>query len=367
MIQITLPDDAKAHQLAAAEFFFKELAIYAAAALEDAPPPLKPSHLLLQDEQERRAAEHDLHLEVRSLSVAMGGDGHEPLALVVREARKLLDNSSLRQHVAPVTPTPTTVVTAPAPIPPAAAGANGLNPLDNPAAGVGGEPAPFVQTMPAAFGDAPASVTPTSAPAPLPLPLPAPAASAPIPAAAPATAETSPAPSAAGMPLDSAGIPWDARIHSESKKQNADGTWRKRSKLPEGRYEEVLAQIKGLMAASTGAPPTAAPAPSTPIPGPASSGAPVPIPGTSTTPATPSADASISRYSELMTWLTIPMTTGANPITVAEVGAKLKALGELYSLPTAPDLQSLKFAPIHVIDNVWAVFRQMAAERGYSV
>lgn len=326
MIQITLPDQPTLGMLLAAKQFFASVAEEKFAADKGAPPPLKAAEaneLPFMDAKKQLVENPDLREMV----------GHTLDAM-----------QAIQQAVTP----------APAPIPLPAAGANGLNPLDNPAAGVDGEPAPFVQTMPAAFGDA----------APTPIP---PATSAPIPAASPATAETSPAPSAAGLPLDSAGIPWDGRIHSESKKTNADGTWRKRSKLPEGRYEEVLAQIKGLMAASTGAPPTAAPAPSAPIPGPASSGVPAPIPGTSTTPATPSADASVSRYAELMTWLTVPMTTGTNPITVAEVGAKLKALGELYSLPTALDLQSLKFAPIHVIDNVWAVFRQMAADRGYSV
>jgi len=48
----------------------------------------------------------------------------------------------------------------------------------------------------------------------------------------------------AGAPaFDSAGIPWDARIHSESRATIADGTWRKRRNVPQDVYDSVLAEL----------------------------------------------------------------------------------------------------------------------------
>lgn len=48
----------------------------------------------------------------------------------------------------------------------------------------------------------------------------------------------------AGAPAaDSAGIPWDARIHSESRATIADGTWRKRRNVSQDVYDSVLAEL----------------------------------------------------------------------------------------------------------------------------
>lgn len=43
---------------------------------------------------------------------------------------------------------------------------------------------------------------------------------------------------------DRAGLPWDARVHSETRKQNADGTWRFRRNLDEGVKTRVIAELK---------------------------------------------------------------------------------------------------------------------------
>lgn len=43
---------------------------------------------------------------------------------------------------------------------------------------------------------------------------------------------------------DKAGIPWDARVHSETRKTNADGTWRFRRNLDELTKASVMAELK---------------------------------------------------------------------------------------------------------------------------
>lgn len=64
----------------------------------------------------------------------------------------------------------------------------------------------------------------------------------PVPAGAPVSGE-----------VDKQGFPWDARIHSETKKVNADGTWRMRRNLDEGVRAAVVAELKAAVAARGGA------------------------------------------------------------------------------------------------------------------
>lgn len=47
--------------------------------------------------------------------------------------------------------------------------------------------------------------------------------------------------------LDKAGLPWDARIHAESKNKIADGTWRKKRNLDPALLATVEAELKQLM------------------------------------------------------------------------------------------------------------------------
>lgn len=54
-----------------------------------------------------------------------------------------------------------------------------------------------------------------------------------------------PPPPAATGEVDSKGIPWDARIHSESKATIADGSWRKRRGVDDATYATVLAELQG--------------------------------------------------------------------------------------------------------------------------
>lgn len=48
-----------------------------------------------------------------------------------------------------------------------------------------------------------------------------------------------------GSPRDKVGIPWDGRVHSETRKTNADGTWRFRRNLDEAVKAAVMAELKG--------------------------------------------------------------------------------------------------------------------------
>jgi hypothetical protein len=94
----------------------------------------------------------------------------------------------------------------------------------------------------AAFGSAPAPLPPGATVAP------APAASAPAVALVPAPAIT-PAPAHSGVDLDKTGLPWDARIHAESKNKIADGTWRKKRNLDPALLATVEAELRQVMGA----------------------------------------------------------------------------------------------------------------------
>lgn len=83
-----------------------------------------------------------------------------------------------------------------------------------------------------------------------------------------ATSQPAPAPAAgaapaapqSGNPVDADNIPWDQRIHSSSRKQNADGRWARRKGISDGQFTSVKAELMQA-AAFTGS----APAPFTPI------------------------------------------------------------------------------------------------------
>lgn len=71
--------------------------------------------------------------------------------------------------------------------------------------------------------------------------------------------DTPPPPAPTDGAVDSKGIPWDARIHSESKALIADGSWRKRRGVDDAVYAEVMAELQG-----NDAPPPPPPAEQTP-------------------------------------------------------------------------------------------------------
>jgi hypothetical protein len=63
-----------------------------------------------------------------------------------------------------------------------------------------------------------------------------------------------------GVELDKQGLPWDGRIHVESKNKNADGTWRKKRSLDSALLAQVEGELRQVMGAAPAAP--LAPAPS---------------------------------------------------------------------------------------------------------
>lgn len=65
-----------------------------------------------------------------------------------------------------------------------------------------------------------------------------------------------------GVDLDKNGLPWDGRIHAESKAKIADGTWRKKRNLD----PTILATVEAELRAVMGAAPAAPLAPVAPVP-----------------------------------------------------------------------------------------------------
>lgn len=65
-----------------------------------------------------------------------------------------------------------------------------------------------------------------------------------------AAASVAPTPAVDGsVQRDSAGIPWDARIHSETRATKQDGTWRLRRNLDKAVLESVMAELKQTLSA----------------------------------------------------------------------------------------------------------------------
>lgn len=89
---------------------------------------------------------------------------------------------------------------------------------------------PLVAEEPAVTRSAPEAVATVTAPLP-PFLLPEP----PAPVAPPAEPPS----------VDATGLPWDARIHSESKATVADGTWRKRRNVDPELVKQVEAELRG--------------------------------------------------------------------------------------------------------------------------
>lgn len=81
------------------------------------------------------------------------------------------------------------------------------------------------------------------------------------PAAAPVDADEG---GTSNAEFDSAGIPWDKRIHSETRNTNKDGTWKRRRNTDDIYYASVMAELAQRTA---GVQPTAVPAtPASPAP-----------------------------------------------------------------------------------------------------
>ena len=155
----------------------------------------------------------------------------------------------------------------------------------------GAAPAPSTAAV-----EAPAIVAPTSMPVPVvppvPAPLPVPAVPVPVVPAAPSS------PAAAGTPpVDTAGLPWDVRIHASSKALLKDGTWRQKRDTNPAVLAQVEAELRKVMALPT--PPV--PANSVFAAGAAAAGLPAPVLVEPTS------------FQELMLWLTPHMPHKITP------------------------------------------------------
>lgn len=94
-----------------------------------------------------------------------------------------------------------------------------------------------------------------------------------------------------GAAVDSAGLPWDARIHSEKKTTIANGTWKKKRGVEPTLIATVEAELRALMGVSTpaaaAAPPPPPAAAAAPPPPPAATGAAPPPPPAAAAAAAP--------------------------------------------------------------------------------
>jgi hypothetical protein len=141
-----------------------------------------------------------------------------------------------------------------------APGANGTTALVIPIAPVvaaaPAEPSPAVF---AANGHTQQPVAAVAVPAP-----PSPPTSADTAAASVGATMTAPASTADNVQRDKNGLPWDERIHSDTKAKNKDGTWRTRRNLKPGVLESVTAELRAMAPATAGLvppPPAVVPAP----------------------------------------------------------------------------------------------------------
>lgn len=171
---------------------------------------------------------------------------------------------------------------------------------------------------------------------------------APVAPAAPAAPVAPPAPIApaapvapiasAGAELDSSGLPWDGRIHQESRKQNKDKTWQNRRGLDKTLLSAVEAELRFNLKQLGGATPAApvAPLPPTaPVAPPAPTSAPGPSGNLAVPPATPGG---VTGFRELMQKIT--SNTNAGKLTNEQVDAALHSVGipprQLIALVSAP-------------------------------
>jgi hypothetical protein len=159
-------------------------------------------------------------------------------------------------------------------------------------------------------------------------------------------------PPAVSADVDSAGVRWDARIHSSTKTKVANGEWRARKGADPALVEQVLAEQKQLAAlpaapavpVAAPAVPVAAPAvpvaaPAVPVAAPAvpvtAPAVPVAAPAVPVTapavpvaaPAVPVTAPAVTKFSELCDWLNGPMLAVPPKLSMDDVVAELSKHG----------------------------------------
>lgn len=92
-----------------------------------------------------------------------------------------------------------------------------------------------------------------------------------------------------GVEVDKDGLPWDARIHAESKAKNADGSWRAKRKVDPAVVTAVTAELRAVMSAPVPAVAPPPPPPSNDVQAEAAArfGTPAPLPPSAAVPPPP--------------------------------------------------------------------------------
>ncbi len=88
--------------------------------------------------------------------------------------------------------------------------------------------------------------------------------------------------------LDSAGLPWDARIHAASKATIADGTWRMRRNVDEAEVTRIEAELRAVLNGAPVVPAVPVAVPAVPVAVPAPAAPVVPAPAAPVVPPVPS-------------------------------------------------------------------------------
>lgn len=147
---------------------------------------------------------------------------------------------------------------------------------------------------------------------------------------------------AAGVELDTDGLPWDGRIHGSTKSRNADGRWRAKKGLNDAalvqRVQAELRAVQGLPAPSSAAPLpglAAAPMPALPaVTTPAVGTLPLPLP----LPAgLPVATVEPANFDEMMPRITAAVTAGAMPQDALLAAVQAHQLPSIVTLTARPD------------------------------
>lgn len=160
----------------------------------------------------------------------------------------------------------------------------------------------------------------------------------PQPAAASAPS-VSPAPTAPtdGPAFDSAGLPWDERIHSSGRSLVKDGTWRRKGGISDDTYNSVIAELKGAPMSPPAPAPVAPVAPVAPQP-PSSTAPAAPTPPPAPPVSPPAAPSSLPPFPAFMVRMAAYQKDGK--ITLARIGEIAASCGiaQLTGLAQQPDL-----------------------------
>ena len=202
--------------------------------------------------------------------------------------------------------------------------------------------APQIPPAPCIAAAAPSSIAPGAPPATFPTP-PAPAIPAPptaLVAAAP-SAPAVPSTPAPGVDVDKHGLPWDSRIHAESKAKIADGSWRRKRGVDEALVVTVEAELRGL-AAPVGFAQVAAVTPAQVFAPPAAPAAAVTPAQVFAPPAAPSAGP--ATFDQLMPKVTAAVTAGILPPAEIRVACESVGVASIVDLQANPAAVPLVWA-----------------------